>query len=106
MLGIDPGKKALFTAFCVDKNRLSSLFDDVIKVSSDIEMYENTVIENDSKRQKRRKNKRKKKKWKRVRNKRREREKEIKPIITVTNQPVPIDLTSEMECTFSYATKK
>lgn len=55
MLGIDPGKKALFTAFCVDKNRLSSLFDDVIKISSDIEMYENTVIENDSKRQKRRK---------------------------------------------------
>ena len=57
MLGLDPGKKALFTAFCIDKNRLSNLFDDVINISSDIQMNENTVIEEtESKRQKRRKN--------------------------------------------------
>ncbi len=59
-----------------------------------------------SKRHKRRKKKLKKNKWKRVRSSRRERAKEIKPIITTNNQPVPLDITNEMECTFSYSTKQ
>ena len=61
-------------------------------------MNENTLIEeSESKRQKRRKKKRKKKKWKCVRSSRRVRAKETKLIITANNQPLPLDITNEME---------
>ena len=56
MMGIDPGKKALFTAYCVDKYRLTDLFNDLIGYSSKSGEMD---IEKESKRTKRRRKKRK-----------------------------------------------
>ena len=104
LLGIDPGKKSLFTAYCLEKNRLDNLIDDVIKLSSN---YDSDILcEEDlkeSKKIKRRRKKRKKKKWKRRRTSKRAHVSKI-PIIS-QNKPIPIDKT-QMECTFSYSSKQ
>ena len=71
LLGLDPGKKSLFTAYCVEENRMDKLLDDVIKLAENIQPL-NDFSSNErnkteeTKKYRRRRKKRKKKKWKKV----------------------------------------
>ena len=109
ILGLDPGKKSLFTAYCVEENRMDKLFDDVIKLAESIQPmsdFSSNEIDKteETKKYRRRRKKRKKKKWKKVKEAKKKHKTEA--AVVPSDLPVPIDKLKNMECTFSYSSKK
>lgn len=110
ILGLDPGVKSLYTAYCVDSNRLDKLFDDVIKMAVNMEDGQENKQKlpgfhsYESKKQKRRRKKRKKKKWKKVKASRKNHK--TQNSVIPSDLPVPLDKVKNMELTFSYSSKQ